>query len=175
LTRRPGTALLLTLLLLFVSVGPAVAQSNETAANESAPSVDERVDSQVWISDWSHDGGNFTVTLYSEVPTRVMLVEVVDAESVESGKLSVRQVAVDGRQTVTIEADKQVIVYTSRSLDAGSLAYLDAGDNSEPLIGGPWRPSDLWIVGSLSAILGVVSVPLVKRLIENRIQSDRIL
>ncbi|PGF15811.1 hypothetical protein CP556_06575 [Natrinema sp. CBA1119] len=129
-------------LAMGMGVGPAVAQSNETAANQSsgeqvAEADGDRVriiDNETRVVDWSYEPGRFSLEIEADEPTTISITESgAFEEGAKSFNYGERELD-EGTQTVTFmvsprqgEKGAAVAIATQKSLDAGGGAIVSTG------------------------------------------------
>jgi len=178
-------ALLLVVVVatLCVPASPALAQENSTsAANETTTSLNPdgdgyRIDNvtRVVSESFNEDTGELTIVIESDIPQSVTIADKGGFD--QEGPVNRRQPWLEtGRQTITLHLTKTDDGDYGYSVATEKVLYShNVEESREAIIGGPWRPLDLWIVGIISVVLGVASVPVMKRLVVRGLRSDRIL
>jgi hypothetical protein len=161
------------------TAAPVAAQENSTNMTTSTTIPEdctEWIDESTAICSESYDSesGQAEIVIYSERARRVTVTDV--GGSLKRGPVN-REVhhLPEGRGTITLTLEE----YNNQAgvtIDTGSTLYaVPIKEQDDPIIGGPWRPVDLWIVGIISVVLGVASVPVMKRLVVRGLRSDRVL
>jgi len=171
-------------LSLAIPAGPALAQENSTtAANETVTTAFEpdgdgyRIDTttRVVSESFNEDTGELTIVIESDIPQSITIADKGGFD--KEGPVNRRRPYLQtGRHTITLQLTETEDGDYGYSVSTEKVLYSHQVEESrDAIIGGPWGPSDLWIVGGLSVVLGVASVPLMKRLLSKRLRSDRVL
>ncbi|WP_408957267.1 hypothetical protein [Natrinema sp. 74] len=136
--RRLFVIATVAVLAMGMGVGPAAAQSNQSAGNQTvAQAPDDAVqtiDNQTRIVDWSYSPGRFTLEIEADEPTTISLTE---SGAFEEGTTSFNYAEREldaGTQTVNFivsprqgETGAAVAIATQKSLDQGTGAIVSTG------------------------------------------------
>ncbi|QLK25134.1 hypothetical protein HYG81_13670 [Natrinema zhouii] len=129
-------------LAMGMGVGPAVAQSNETAANQTdgEPVVQAEedavriIDNQTRVTDWSYEPGRFSLELQADEPTTISITESGAFDEDATSFNYAEKELDEGTQTVTFmvspregEKGAAVAIATQKSLEKGGGAIVSTG------------------------------------------------
>lgn len=171
-TSIPFGVLAVVLLLASLTAAGTAAASPET--NQTA---EVALDENVEIVDWEYVDGTYTVDIRNTGPAaEVTAIEAIDADEGESslGGIDVTAIARDDRVTITVDAERDLILYTEDSIANERFVALGSDDDTDPLIGGPWTYRDVQLAAFLALLVGVSSVPLVSKIVDSQLQEDRL-
>lgn len=141
-------------LVLLLAATATIALPVAAQDNESAEPDNERidVDGNVYIEDWEYSDGTYRISVNASSPATVYALPPIDASEEDAQQGDSDRVDLDGESSrqLSVDADGEVVVMTPEFLETMDYARLSKG--SDALVGPPYGPDDLWIVGGATAV-----------------------